>query len=680
MSGGRARERPLGRLHRRLVVGMGLAGLVAFAGGAGVQPVSVALASAALVLALLWQPGPETSRWLDRVWLPLALLLVARALYHVVLVRDDVVVPVVDLLLVLLAAESLRSLDAPNDVRLYSLSFALMLAATAYRPGIVFALAFIVYVVLGTLALMVGHLRREAVRHRSADPPLGRPFLVSVAGLSGATLAASLVVFLTFPRVSRSWPGRGSLEATSMAGFSDRVTLGSHGSRILPNPETVLRVEFDSDAPASRGGLYWRGRSYDRFDGLEWHRSGSLPAAVAPPGWYRERWPGRVVQDVYAAPLDVRVLFGLHPVLRMDGQGTIQPLFDNAGDYTYWGSGTPHYRVVSASGTPPPDRLREAGEGPVPGRAHYLQLPPLPDRVHALADSLTRGAENRYDRAVAVRDWLRSSFAYTLDLPPPGRESIDHFLFDRRAGHCEYFSTAMIVLLRSAGIPSREVNGFRGGHWNDFGQYLAVTQNEAHSWVEVWFTGYGWVAFDPTPAGSGGAGAASAWVPGFGFMLDGIQHRWGKWILDYDAGNQVDLLGWARDAVTGGRGSVDLKDPGWLLWVALVLGTPLAVVLVLSGSRGRWPPETRAFVSLRRACRKAGVEGDTGRALLRSLSERAPDAVDPARRVVELYHRGRFGNARLSERALTEMEESVRQARDVVRRASRGPSPGRGRG
>ena len=134
---------------------MGIAGVVAFAGGAGVEPASIFLTAIALTTALFWQPNPELSARLERVWLCLATLLVIRALFHVFIIRDDVVIPVVDLLFLLLAAESLRSLDAPNDLRLYALSFALILASTAYRPGIVFLAAFIAYVGLATVTLLV---------------------------------------------------------------------------------------------------------------------------------------------------------------------------------------------------------------------------------------------------------------------------------------------------------------------------------------------------------------------------------------------------------------------------------------------------------------------------------------------------------------------------------------------
>ena len=146
----------LALLHRRLTVLMGLAGLLAFAAGAGFEPVSAALAGVALSVALFWHPSPRLSVRLEPIWLPIAGLLVLRAVWHVVVGGDDVVIPVVDLLLLLLCAESLRSLDAPNDTRLYALSFALLLASTAYRPGIVFALAFVTYVTLATVALTLG--------------------------------------------------------------------------------------------------------------------------------------------------------------------------------------------------------------------------------------------------------------------------------------------------------------------------------------------------------------------------------------------------------------------------------------------------------------------------------------------------------------------------------------------
>src|SRR5690606_35052845 len=204
----------------------------------------------------------------------------------------------------------------------------------------------------------------------------------------------------------------------------------------------------------------------------------------------------------------------------------VQPLFDNAGDFLYWGSGAPAYTVRSSAAPPPAEVLRSAEEGFTPSGRYFLQLPEIDPRVRALADSLTAGVGTRYDKAMAIQRWL-GTFAYTRDLPATAAEtSLEHFLFERRAGHCEYFSTAMVVLLRAAGIEARNVNGFLGGEWSEFGNYLVVTQNAAHSWVEVWFPEHGWVTFDPTPAGTGTGSASAVWFWPGRILFDGIQHRW----------------------------------------------------------------------------------------------------------------------------------------------------------
>ncbi|MBW3535039.1 MAG: DUF3488 and transglutaminase-like domain-containing protein [Gemmatimonadetes bacterium] len=665
-------------IHRRLAILMGLAGLLAFAAGAGFEPLSAVLAGAALITALFRRPGPALSARLEHVWLPIAVVLVARALWHVFVVGDDVVIPVVDLLLLLLAAESLRSLDSPNDVRLYALSFALLLASTAYRPGLFFLLAFVAYVVLATVALTLGHVRRSADRFGGGRVRLGRPMVVTTVSLSMVSLGMSAVVFITFPRVSRGWSGRGDVPATSIVGFSDEVSLGEHGSQIYGNPQIVLRVEFPDGPPAGMASLHWRGRSYDHFDGVRWSRTQPLPPASAPTAWYRERWPGDIVrQQIYAAPLDVRVIFALHPILDVDADSRIQPLFDNAGDYSYWGSAAPVYTAWSTAGRPTAEQLREVDRGFAPSRAHFLQLPRMPDRVHALADSLTSPHATAYDKVVAVERWLRTAFSYTLDLPATAQEAtLDHFLFERRAGHCEYFSSAMVVLLRSAGIHARNVNGFLGGEWSAAGDYLAVTQNQAHSWVEVWFPGYGWVTFDPTPPGAGVAAGTASWFWPGRFAFDALQHRWNKWVLDYSIDTQFGVFdriaGAFENEPAGAAGEGSDEDRGWV-WLALAAAAVLAAILLLRirGSVER-SQETRAYLAFVDAARRAGfVDGRavTPLALVESLEREGHPAAGAARRLVSLYLDARFGGRALAEEERAELADALRSARGALRRS-----------
>ena len=673
----------MARLHRRLAVLMSFASLLAFAGGAGLVVGSALLTALALLLALFWQPSPELSARMERVWLPIALLLVGRALVHVFVIEDDLVIPVVDLLFLLLAAESLRSVDAANDARIYSLSFALLLASTAYRPGLLFLLAFVAYVVLGTVALIVGHLRRVARRQGLEEIPVSRSFLLASAGLSTVTLLIAALVFLTFPRASQGWAGRGETFARSIAGFGDEVSLGTHGSRIYGNPQIVLRVEFPVGPPPSPGSLYWRGRSYDRFDGTRWSRSSRLPPAQAPPSWY-DRWGGSVLpQRIYGAPLNSRILFALHPLLDVETESRVQPISNNAGDHGYWGSTAPVYTAYSLMGRPDGDQLRSAAGGFVPARDFYTQLPALHPEVEALADSLLSGLPTDYDRATALVQWVQEEFTYTLDLPPsPEEATLHHFLLTRRAGHCEYFSTAMAVLLRTQGIPTREVNGFLGGNWSEIGNYLAVTQNQAHAWVEVWFPGYGWIPFDPTPPGRGETLGGTTWFWPGRFLFDAIQHRWNKWVLDYSFQTQFDLFHRGRESMTGISRSDptetpatrDGSGPSPIWWAAGVVAV-LLIVLVRSRRMAGVTQETRIFLKLRHLCRRAGMPErslHSPMAILRDLETRRHPARGPARRVIEGYIRARFSGLRMR----AEEEKELLEALDDVRTSLRRPLPG----
>jgi transglutaminase-like putative cysteine protease len=675
------------RLHRRLVVLVCLAALLAFAGGAGAAPLSTGLAAVGLLTALIWQPSPSLSRRLERLWLPLAILLVLRAGLHILTVTDgDLVVPVVDLLLLLMCAEALRSLDAPNDGRLYALSFALILASTAYRPDVLFAIAFAAYVIIGTVALIVGHLRRKGEQYGVGRAPVSPRLLAGAAASSLVILFASAAVFLTFPRVSQAWSGRGESHGRSLAGFSDRISLGEHGARIYSNPEVVLRIEFPDGRPVNTSDLHWRGRSYDHFDGVVWSRSRELRPSAGTVRWYRA-WSDSVIrQNVYAEPLDRRVLFALHPVLNLDARSNIYPLFDAAGDFVYWGSDVPSYLVVSAAEPPSPEALRMAETGFMPDGAHYLQLPELPVRIGALADSLAGDLPTRYDKVRTIESWLRTEFRYTLDLPARASEtSLDHFLFERRAGHCEYFSTAMVVLLRSLGIHARNVNGFLGGRWSDLGEYLAVTQNEAHSWVEVWFPNYGWVTFDPTPSGGRGDSGAGSWLWPGRFLVDAFQHRWSTWVLDFDGRSQFGILDRlrsasddVRQALEGEAGTSPSRVGPALLITALALVLAgAAYVTLLRPGRSGLPPESRLYLRLVRVCQRAGLGLDgstTPLQLVTRLQERAHPAADPAGHLVDRYLKARFAGERTAQDTLGRMARDVRAVRRLLRQEPWRPS------
>ncbi len=162
------------------------------------------------------------------------------------------------------------------------------------------------------------------------------------------------------------------------------------------------------------------------------------------------------------------------------------------------------YQGISEIPTVPPQLLRASGTNYSQDITDtYLQLPQIDPRIKALAEEVTRGSTNNYDKAARIELYLKSRFRYTLDLSgPPTRDPLAYFLFTKKAGHCEYFAAAMTVMLRSLGVPTRYVGGFLSGEYNDVGGDWIIRASDAHTWVEVFFPGYGWMTFDPTRRGA----------------------------------------------------------------------------------------------------------------------------------------------------------------------------------
>lgn len=371
-------------------------------------------------------------------------------------------------------------------------------------------------------------------------------FVVTTTGVTLLMLATTLAIFLIAPRMDLSFFHQGAGNKTHLSGFSDDVALGELGE-ILLGTGKVMRVRMSGplvDASASFP-LYWRGTALDHFDGVRWTLShderqtftgrGSMLNPRTPP-------VANVIQDITLEPLDTDVVFALSRALafELDARAIYRTV--TGGYHIERSRARLNYRVYSWIGQPDPELLRAAGDVyPEAMEEVYLQLPErLSPKVAELAAKVVEGRETSYDEAMAIEAWLRSDFQYTLTPDSRGDAPLEDFLFRTRAGHCEYFASAMVVLLRTRGIPSRLVNGFAGGVFNDFGGYWVVAQKDAHSWVEVFFPKEGWVRFDPTPAsvtqGFGGTEGA------FALYLDYLESLWYFYVLDFGLQVQLDFV------------------------------------------------------------------------------------------------------------------------------------------
>jgi len=307
-----------------------------------------------------------------------------------------------------------------------------------------------------------------------------------------------------FPELER--PARSPGGAGALPGAEGLPRAHLLGGDPALSTRLALRVRVDEPPPQEGGAQhYWRARTYAVYNGRGWDKeeAEALERGAGEP--WTEAWlAGRreLLQTVQVLGAAGSVLYGAgeplapdrpYRALLRDGQDLVglEPR-QRAQEYT----------LLSAVPAVNEDDLRAAGES-YPDRVleRYLQLPPLPPRLTALAQRLVAGVETPYDRAQALEAFLRT-IPYTLDVapPPPERDVVDFFLFDLRQGYCDYYATAMVVLARSVGLPARLAVGYAVGRYDEEKGFYQVTEEDAHSWVEVYFPRYGWIPFEPTAA------------------------------------------------------------------------------------------------------------------------------------------------------------------------------------
>ncbi|MFC4778008.1 DUF4129 domain-containing transglutaminase family protein [Paenibacillus sp. GCM10023252] len=381
------------------------------------------------------------------------------------------------------------------------------------------------------------------------------------------------------------------LKAGGVGSYSFKTGYGFDDSQLGEALERDERVILIGSSPVR---TYWRGESKSVYDGRGWQSSDSLmsmlPVQDEEQGGGRQVQGAvdsgrKITQSVkVAAPaagmplfsgsdrVRVKGLIGADPRRSLDtyilykGNGAIYPPSDKvkvesytldvtlpvtdaaalrASSGTFWsglrGETTSESVGVSNSGLgvgadeASQSTQKTAATLSVTELKPYLQLPKsLPSRVVALASEVSGGGvTSRYDQVKAVETYLRSNYKYTLTeskVPPAGADFADDFLFEQKQGYCAHFSTAMVVMLRSQGIPARWVKGYASGTLLSDGKLggsglagdesdeaggvrlaeYEIRAKDAHAWVEVYFDGIGWVPFDPTPGFAGVIGAAAA--------------------------------------------------------------------------------------------------------------------------------------------------------------------------
>lgn len=652
--------------------------------------------------------------------------------------------------LLMVVTRLFQSRSSRDVFQLYGLTFIAMLAGAVINPTLTFLAAFVAYVVLLVWGLVLLHIQRDIEALQEEQAALGeRPadlawkardlvtgrFLFGSSVLALGIFAASLVVFFFFPRLGMGFFFSQGREGQSVSGFANEIQLGRFGT-IKDDYRVVMRVEYPDDPTPEGRTLRMRGISFDRYDGRRnmWVKSTGEPSVMGEMtdfGTWVVRHdairgfhvPGEEErQSVYLEPFDTssdRMVFGEprirtiaidHPDLDRLRRDRIQFRQDIGGDLSTVRTkdrllaeeAALRYHVVSQKPRRDGNLLRKAaGALPPHVRGYYLQLPnELDPRIPALAKEITAGLSTDFDRAVAVEKHLLANYGYTVEGGVDPDHPLEEFLFVRKKGHCEYFSSAMVLLLRTLGIPARPANGFFGGVWNDFGRYYAVRQADAHSWTEVFFPGYGWFTFDATPPSmvlvppeEGVLGTANEW-------FDSLRLQWYKWVVEYDLQKQIDFfqaiaaaMGDLRDLFPQPVGSP--KSPrAWKKGIAEWAKRPLTWVLVASPFVLALLLRLGAFHALRDALRRLlrrrekypggkvgalyhhmlrtltrqGVgrrTGETPRDLARRLAEESHPAAAEIARLTAAWESVRYAEREVSADQVPSLEEDLRAVRKV---------------
>jgi transglutaminase-like putative cysteine protease len=276
--------------------------------------------------------------------------------------------------------------------------------------------------------------------------------------------------------------------------LGDRVVMVIRTHELPPMPSQMIVQQVPVH--------YWRGLVYDQYTGHGWtstagqtHRYAANEPAISPPP------PKRSIlnQEVNLIEDTGGILYAAGDLISVDKPYQVD--WRSEGDSFGASTLEATYQATSSFSSRNQDNLKDAGSQ-YPGwiKERYLALPvDLPAEVRLLARSLTAGSSTPYDQALAIQTYLRS-YPYTLDvpIPPPNQDIVEYFLFELKKGYCDYYSTAMVVLARAAGIPARMATGYASGSYDSINAAYVVSEADAHSWPEIYFPDYGWVEFEPT--------------------------------------------------------------------------------------------------------------------------------------------------------------------------------------
>jgi hypothetical protein len=491
-------------------------------------------------------------RWLLTT---LSLAIVVFAIYR--LDMQELVTQLLEALLVLLAIKLLEEKKVRDYMQIYAITLLLLSGSGLLSLNLIFFAFYCVLILLLTIAAIL-------LTYYAQDPGLVLPVNTITKIVTKSLLIPLLAIPLTFlmfvilPRTP--YPLLNFLNRPDKArtGFTDQVRLGAV-SDIQEDSTVVLRANMER---IDEKDLYWRGIVLEYFDGKSWVTMKKQPAPRSFPGQLSGRG---IRQTVYLEPYGNTYLFSLDRPVFVAGQN-----IKRSQDLTY--SSTGHidtrlkYDAVSVLG----DSIWEADID----EEIYLQIPKnLSPRIKKLANDMNV-VDSKDKTLQTIFNYLRSNtFTYSLKGLPVSKNPLEDFLFETKSGNCEFFASALAVMLRLNNIPARLVGGYRGGYYNDVGQYYLVPQKYAHAWVEAYVKPKGWIRLDPTPAmfDSPASLASAVSFEKFTILMDTLNYYWYVLVINYNLEKQFSILLKVRSELRRPNMGLTFHRNTVLKWLAILV-------------------------------------------------------------------------------------------------------------
>lgn len=532
-------------------------------------------------------------RWMET---GLILSLFVFSIFRLLILRDTFLMTVADFLTAFMLVKLMFKKESTDLKQIIVLSFFLLLSASTLALDFTYLFMFILYILMATWTLSLYTLEQGAREVPIHEIPEEREIFRILERNCALTLvlaiAFAMIIFVLFPRLSFAVFQGTFLGPTYKTGFSDKVILAEPG-RIFEDPKIAMRVEIKEGKERNRTVWYLRGRALSQFDGKTWS-VGPFKGVIRYKDGYRRKIAklirhrfnvlktdqtilkkefgmrldrsSVVCQKIYLESIDLPLLFGVPWTESMtvklskiiqEADGTVSRPSEFSGRFAYEVSSIierPSDSVLNRRSAQWAEEWEKRNtDSPKGILSANLEIPDEDfSKIWKLGRKIVSRKDSPYAKARKIERYLRQNYRYTLDPKPTqtdgkgkdGKEKSDSalgsFLFDTREGHCEYFASAMALMLRLEGIPARIVTGFLADEWNDTGHYYIVRAKDAHSWVESYMGGI-WIEFDPSPRREGPAPTQISFWKRTNQWIDYLNFLWNANVLGYDMESQKEL-------------------------------------------------------------------------------------------------------------------------------------------